>query len=140
MTLTATDFGWLLAMDGGRVQRIEIDFRLGLLFGDKAEMASLYIETPCYLRCEGRDIRLIPDEPCSLAPALALFNAEVADVSIQRTGHLTAMLKDGRSLEVDPNEQYEAWQISSTNGFLLVCSPGGEVSLFQQHEVKGQTN
>jgi hypothetical protein len=119
-------------MDEGRIQRIEVDFRLGFLFGDKTETASLYIETPCYLRCEGKNIPLMPDEPCSLAPALALFNAEVANVSIERTGHLTASLKDGRSLEVDPSEQYEAWQIGSTNGFLLVCAPGAEVALFQQ--------
>jgi hypothetical protein len=138
MELKTTAFGWLLAMDEGRVQRIEVDFRLGLLFGDKAETALLCIEMPCYLRREGRDILLTPDDPSSLAPVLAIFNAEVADISIQRTGHLTAKLKDGRSLEVDPNEQYEAWQISSTNGFLLVCSPGGEVSLFQQGRVKGQ--
>jgi hypothetical protein len=132
MQLTTTDFGWLLAMDEGRIQRIEVDFRLGFLFGDKTETASLYIETPCYLRCEGRNIPLTPHDPCSLAPALALFNADVADVTIQRTGHLTARLKDGRFVEVDPNEQYEAWQLGSANGFLLVCSPGGEVALFQQ--------
>jgi hypothetical protein len=136
MKLTATESGWLLTMDEGRVQRIEVDFRLGFLFGDNGETASLYIETPCYLRCEGRDTPLAPDDASSLAPALALFNAEVADVSIHRTGHLTARMKDGRSLEVDSNEQYEAWQIGSTNGFLLVCSPGGEVAFFQQRGVK----
>lgn len=138
MKLTATGSGWMLAMDEGRIQRIEVDFRLGLLLGDKTETASLYIETPCYLKGAGEDTLLIPDEPCSLAPVLALFNAEVEGVSIQRSGHLTAMLKNGRSLEVDPNEMYEAWQIGSTNGFLLVCSPGGEVALFEQREVRGQ--
>ena len=37
----------------------------------------------------------------------------------------------GPTLEVDPDPMYEAWQLaSSTMGFLLVCSPGGAVALF----------
>lgn len=132
MQLIPTDFGWLLKMDEGRIQRIEVDFRLGLLFGDKTETASLYIETPCHIRSEGNNTRLVPDAPWTLAPALTIINAEIADVSIQKTGYLTVKLKDGRSLEIEPNEQYEAWQVGSTNGFLLVCSPGGGVAMFQQ--------
>ncbi len=132
MQLIPTDFGWLLKMDEGRIQRIEVDFRLGLYFGDKNETASLHIGTPCNIKSEGKNTRLVPDAPWTLAPALTLFNAEIANVSIQKTGFLTAKLKDGRSLEIEPDEQYEAWQVGSTNGFLLVCSPGGEVAMFQR--------
>jgi hypothetical protein len=126
-------------MDEGRIQRIEVDFRLGLLISDKTETVCLHIAEPCCITCEGRTISLTPEDAPSLAPALVLFNAEVADVSIQRTGHLTVKLKDGRSLEADANERYEAWEIG-WNGFLFVCSPGGKVTYFQQRGVQGQSD
>ena len=140
MQLIPTDFGWLLRMDEGRIKHIGVDFRLVLLFGDKTETASLCIETPCYIRSEGKNTRLVPDAPSTLAPALTLFNAEITDISILKTGYLTAKFKDGRSLEIEPNEQYEAWQVSSTNGFLLVCSPGGEIAMFHQPSSKVSSN
>lgn len=132
MNLKATDSGWLLPMKEARVQRIEVDFRLGLILGDKCESVSLYIETLCHLKCKGYSISLIPGEASGLGPVLELFQAEVANISIQRSGHLIVMFRNGCSLEVDPNDMFEAWQIGSNNGFLLICSPGGAVSLFQK--------
>ena len=88
MQLIPTDFGWLLRMDEGRIRHIGVDFRLVLLFGDKTETASLCIETPCYIRSEGKNTRLVPDAPSTLAPALTLFNAEIADILILKTGYL----------------------------------------------------
>jgi hypothetical protein len=122
-------------MDEARVQRIEIDFRLGLLLSDRSETAHVYFETPCYLNSQGEEILLAPDDTCTLAPILALFNAEVGDVAIHGSGRLVVTFKDGRSLEADPDERFEAWQIASPNGFLLVCSPGGSVSVFQANAV-----
>lgn len=135
MILTNANDGWLLAMDEGLVQRIEIDFRLGFLFADKSETASLYIETPCILKCDGRDLPVIPSKPLTVAPILSLFNAGVADITILGTGHLTVTFRDGRLVEVCPDAKYEAWQLggaSDTNSFLLVCAPGGGVSVFQK--------
>ncbi len=41
-----------------------------------------------------------------------------------------------RFLEVSPHESYEAWQIASSIGFMMVCSPGGSVSVFRGPQVK----
>jgi len=132
MNLVDGSDGWFVAMDGGRVQRIEIDFRLGLLFGDKTGTASLYIETSCYLRGRGPEILLTPDEPSSLSPILPFFNAPVAGVAIRKSGQLVVMFDDESSLVVDPDEAFESWQMGSTGAFLLVCGPGGAVSHFRE--------
>lgn len=125
--------GWYLAFrDDGRVQLIQIDFRLGLFLSDASGEAQLYVETPCRLKGPETIVSLIPAEPLSLAPALGLFNTKVSGVAIRNTGQLNVQFGDHCSLEVDPDDAYEAWQLGCSDGFLLVCSPGGNVSLFKQ--------
>jgi len=41
MELVTVNDGWIVSMDDGRVERIEIDFRLGLLIGSASESLSL---------------------------------------------------------------------------------------------------
>jgi hypothetical protein len=134
MQLIEEKDGWSLAMQECRLVYIHIDFRLGLDLADASGMASVIIESPCRLRTQEEDSLLIPGEPKSLSPVLGLFNAEVAAISIQRSGHLKIRFGDGLSLTVDPDEKYEAWQIGCPSiGILLVCCPGGDVSIFKEH-------
>ncbi len=132
MHLITTDTGWRLSMDEGYIGRLEIDFRLGFHLADKTEWFRLWIESPCRIREGNKITALVPNSAMTLAPALALFNAKVTDISFEKTGQLALHLKDGRSVEVDPDEQYEAWEISSdTLGGILTCPPGGDLSLFK---------
>jgi hypothetical protein len=125
--------GWHLSLKDGLVQLIQIDFRLGLVLSDTSGKAQLYIETPCRLKGAGGEVPLTPSESPSLAPILPLFNAKVIGVAIRKTGQLKVEFGDGQSLDVDPDDSYEAWQLGcSSIGSLLVCSPGGMVCFFQQ--------
>ena len=130
--------GWHLVLHDGLVQLIQIDFRLGLFVSDASGKAQLYVETPCRLRGIDADVLLTPAEPSSLAPVLPLFNARVTRVAIRKTGQLKVEFGDGRTLEVDPDDKYEAWQIACSMGFMLVCSPGGNVSVFKEAEPRVQ--
>lgn len=38
------------------------------------------------------------------------------------------------ALRVEPDDHYEAWQISSDDGLLIACAPGGEVSTWHPRE------
>jgi Family of unknown function (DUF6188) len=139
MQLTEEKDGWSLRLQTGRVGYIHIDFRLGLDVTDTTGTASVTIETPCHLSSPSGETVLIPAETTTLAPALGLFNVDVEGISIQRTGRLKIIFGNDFFLRVEPNEMYEAWQIGCPNcGFLFVCSPGGEVALFQQGGVKGK--
>jgi len=135
MKYTTTNDGWHIPMDGGSIQRIEVDFRLGLHFSDKVDTGHLYIESPCYLIDNKETTLLVPAIATSVAPILSLFNAEVVEVTILKTGHLSVMFSLGRSLTIAPDPAYEAWQIGCMN-FLIVCNPGGEVSVFLEPAVK----
>lgn len=119
----------------GRLAYIHIDFRLGLDVTDATGKTSVIIETRCRLLSPNADSLLIPAEPASLAPVLALFNLDVDGMTIQRRGQLKIAFRGGHSLAVDPDERCEAWQIgcpSIGSGVLLVCPPGGEVTVFQR--------
>lgn len=94
--------------------------------------ANLTIETPFRLRSFDADVLLTPDDSSSLGPVLPLFNAKVVGLAIRKTGQLKVEFGDGCSLEVCPDESYEAWQLGSSIGFMLVCSPYGTVSLFRE--------
>jgi hypothetical protein len=132
MELNELDERWCVSMAEGRVQRIEIDFRLGLLLSDGSETASLYIGVPCRLHGPNMDAWLIPGEPASLSPVLPFFNAEVANVDARKTGELSVEFRDGHCLSAASHEKYEAWEIGATIGFLMVCSPGGAITIFRQ--------
>jgi hypothetical protein len=132
MKMTDGDNGWTLRFTDGRLNYIHIDFRLALDLVDASGTTSLTIETPCRLKWAVGEASLTPSESSSLAPILPLFNAKVIAIAIQKTGQLTVEFGDGHILEVDPDDSYEAWQLGCSSGFMLVCSPGGKVSFFQQ--------
>ena len=138
MELIESNDGWLLRFDEGRVNYIHIDFRLALDFVDGTETSLVTIETTCRLKGPDVDVPITPAESSSLAPVLPLFNANVAGIAIGKTGYLKVEFGDGRALEVAPDNSYEAWQLGCSLGFMMVCSPGGPVSLFRDNKRPGR--
>lgn len=134
MDLLNTDFGWQLTMDNGQIRRIEIDFQVRFVFEDSRDSATITIESPFFIKNKDKKEVLNPEDTTTLAPVLPLFLAHVQDVIINKTGNLKISLKGEKSIEVFPDDQYEAWQIVSSLNILLVCSPGGEVAFFDQRK------
>jgi hypothetical protein len=130
--LIETDEGWSIAHSDAQVGYIHVDYRLGLDISDTAGTVRLVVETPCKLRIAGDELTIVPDDAATLAPILMLFNVGVEEIAIHRNGELTVEFSNGRRLNVSPSDQYEAWQIACENEFLIVCQPGGAVSIFQE--------
>jgi hypothetical protein len=123
---------WQLTLIDGRITRLQMDYRLGLDLTDAEGTASLYIETPCLFYEGSSSYDLIPADTGSLGPALLLFNEGVVAVEVKPQGLLTVFLTNTRRLEVPPDSKFESWQLSLPGRFLLVGSPGGYVSVFQE--------
>lgn len=134
MKLTEESDGWRLTLDQGFVQLIQIDFRLGLFLSDGSDVAKLYVESECLLRTPGGEDRMNPEDPRSLVAILPFAQgAKVAHISIRKTGQLQLEFESGSSLEVNPQQRFEAWQLGSSSiGLLMVCAPGGSVALFEK--------
>lgn len=75
MTLTETSDSWHLALRAGRVQMIQIDFRLGLLFADGQDSSWLHIETECKLKDGRAEALFVPEQARTVAPILLFFDA-----------------------------------------------------------------
>jgi hypothetical protein len=83
MRLEEDQKGRTISFDDGRVQMIQIDFRLSFQFAEVECHTWLHIETPAWLRCKGAEILLTPEWTTSLAPVLKFFAWSVKSV-----GHL----------------------------------------------------
>jgi len=129
MDFKEEDFGWRLTFDEGRIERIQIDFRLGLAITDKISTTTITIASLCYLKGAGTDVPLGPENTPSLSPILPLFNVRVKDGFIQKTGRLALNFEDGRFLDVQPDDAYESWEVNNPSMKLrLICMPGGKVA------------
>jgi hypothetical protein len=60
----------------------------------------------------------------ALLPALG---QQVRDITITAV-KLAVVFGTGVTLTVEPGERYESWQISSDDGLLVVCNPGGDLT------------
>jgi hypothetical protein len=129
--LHQTNEGWYLAFTDGRIQLIQIDFRVGLVINDDQNEATVFIGVPFLLRDHESDLVLTPEQPTSLAPILPYFNASVGSVVVVSNGQLRMEFRSGSILQVDPNDRYEAWQLGCPN-CLLICKPGGGVAIFME--------
>lgn len=137
MELMEDQDGWYISFKDGRVQLVQIDFRLSLLVADGSDKVWVRVETPGRLKSGMTEIPIAPAQSATLAPALPLFNAVVCGVRIARTGALVIEFQHDISLHVAPDEACEAWQMEcSADGgeMLLVCPPGGDVVVFRNLE------
>jgi hypothetical protein len=130
--------GWILSFKDGRIQLIQIDFRLNFLVTDGPHRAWFHVETPGRLKIGTTETSFVPEQSVTLAPMLAFFNATVSNVRIAKTGQLVVEFEQDRLMFVAPDKAYEAWQIegSTEEGeLMLVCPPGGDVALFRDSNI-----
>ena len=50
-------------------------------------------------------------------------------------GHLSMAFEHGLQVHVEPDRQYESWQINSEDHLLIVCAPGGELTMWLPTEL-----
>jgi hypothetical protein len=139
MIFKAGNDGWSCELANSRLQMIQIDFRLSLLISNSIEDAWIHIETEGKFRSDLHEALFVPGNAQTLAPLLCLFNTEVIDISITKVGKLIIKFERNCSLEVGPDQSYEAWQVSGSGGdedkVMLVCGPGGKVTLFRDDAI-----
>jgi hypothetical protein len=68
--------------------------------------------------------------PNSLCPALSILHKQIELVTASKTGDLAVRFSDGSVLTAAPHPRYESWNISGAGGLLIVCAPGGELSVW----------
>lgn len=120
-----------LPVRGLAVSRCCIDQALLLEFFSKQIEVLVRIEGAFRLRRSGEVVLLNAEDPQSLGPALALLEQRVDTAQAQARGSLLLQFEDGTELEVDPDPDYEAWELTSTDGLRVVSTPGGGLGIWR---------
>jgi hypothetical protein len=63
------------------------------------------------------------------AALLSVLNRRASQIAVTG-GQLAISFETGLTLRVDPDQCYESWQISSDDGLLIICTPGGDLTIW----------
>ena len=119
----------LAALAGRRPERVDDAYALRLMFSapdpdEPRESIEIRIETPFVVRGpDGREHRCEPESALSLP--VDLRTLVVREASIIAPVTLRVAFDDGTELVVEPNSDYEAWQVAGPGNARVVCPPGG---------------
>ncbi|MEU7920734.1 DUF6188 family protein [Micromonospora zamorensis] len=118
---------WLLPVGDGVVTQLRIDFAFTLIVEARIEIR---IETEFSYGAPGGESRFDPSTSTSLAPLLDRHQAQITAAEISKDGRLTLTFADDAVLVVEPDDQYEAFTVTSMpppgfRGFRFVAVPGG---------------
>jgi Family of unknown function (DUF6188) len=112
-----------LPLHGATVTQIRIDHRLGLLFDSGAELA---IGGVASLRSSGGTVPIEPDRQVNVLATIDLLWDAVTHAQTSPTGRLTIEFAKGRTLGIDADVGYEAWEFVTADAEVrVVCLPGG---------------
>jgi hypothetical protein len=137
MKLVEDESAWKIEGDGCYLSTVTFDLGSHLSFEDSAnrDWARFTVGNDWELQIGEITTQPTPTRPDSLVPLLGLLQKPVNEVIISKDGHLTVTFASGATIQVAPDERYEAWEagcLVAGIGYRFVCAPGGEVALFMQ--------
>jgi len=130
-----TDQGdfWELPFSGREITRCLVDHAFSLQLWSPTVTFDLRIECPFVVReANSPDSVMNPEEVSTLAPALSMFEKCVEHARAYKDGRLEVLFSDGATLHVEPDEQYEAWEVVG-GGQRIVSTPGGELAVWSEN-------
>lgn len=118
-----------LELAGKTLNAVNIDYTVGLQL---SEEYFIRIESPFKLILADSVVTLSPEEDAApkFEPLTRLVGQQLAAANIAETGTLTVGFESGLSVVVDPDPHYEAWTVTGPNGLIIVCLPGGQLSVW----------
>jgi uncharacterized protein DUF6188 len=114
-------------LSGQTLTELRIEYTVGLTFTSDY---FVLIESPFTLDIQGKATYLTPDidPPEALEPLQGLIGRTVSESTISDTGVLSLIFDDGSRVVVEPDGDYEAWNVSGPDGLLIVCMPSGALA------------
>lgn len=121
---------WDLPLEALGVYRCIVDYAFTI---DLAHDYVIRLECPfVYTSAQGEEFHIDPGgDPVLTAPVLAVTRQQARGGRAHVDGRLELFFDDDSNLRIPPSEDYEAWTVSGPDGWLLVCTPGGEVAVFR---------
>lgn len=125
---------WSLPIKGFRIIQLRLDYAFGMEIGDADSEFSLRVNTTFKLEDSEGITSYVTEQLSEIGSALRLFNADVVDAKAFKNGRLELTFATNTVLSVEPDSQFEAWEVvsNSTDGTRVVAMPGGELAIWSQ--------
>lgn len=122
-----------LGLKGKAVQSLLIEYTVRMQLSD---VFFIVIESPFMFDSSGESVCISPEEDSEEAfqPVRELVGQTVESATADDAGTLYLRFSDSTTIEVPPDEAYEAWNVSGPNGALVVCTPGGKLAVWSATE------
>ncbi|MFG1929956.1 DUF6188 family protein [Mycobacterium sp. NPDC048908] len=115
-----------LGLRGKRLLSVSVEFAARMQVSDTYFIT---IESPFTLHVGGNAVALSPEEhPDNVLQALRqLIGYTIDEATADEAGALHVVLGGGVRITVESDPAYEAWNVSSSDGALVVSAPGGRL-------------
>ena len=117
-------------MRGCGVTDVVLNYQVHLHVGSD----TVTIESPFVIEHEGHTSTVVPETQTGAEVAEGLRGCVVSAVEASRDGQLVVRFANGTVLRVEPDPDYEAWQVYFRGHSALVALPGGGVALWRGEE------
>lgn len=125
---------WSLDLVQGEITQCTFGHQFGIAIYTPRFYLNVEIESVAVIRLpgSGHSVEVDPrtKDPMAMAPALKLLHVSADRLEASRNGRLTVALGEGGLVEVAPDDDYEAWNVTGPEGLRLVSMPGGEVAVW----------
>jgi len=127
-----------LGVAGKELRSVLIDKSMRMQLADTHVMV---IESSFTVVSSGAVVRLSPEDDPDEAfqPVRALIGQTVIEAIADDRGSLSVVFDNGVRLLAEPDPAYEAWNVSGPDGFLVVCTPGGELATWSARNRSADT-
>jgi len=112
----------------GNLVQFRMGYGLHLDLGTPDEF-EVTIEQPLSVASATREWRGDPVSVESAAVLIPMLYSTVEHIAVGDRGDLSLVLGESR-IRVEPHPDFEAWQARSRSGLLIVCLPGGGISIW----------
>ncbi len=122
---------WDIELDGWRFEQCVVDYAFGLSISNQVETIQIRLNREFSMTRDNARYDFNPvTHPEQLGPALSLLHLPVQKIRVWKNGYLLIVFPTAR-LEIQSDQDFEAWELSGPKGMLIVSLPGNEVAIWQ---------
>lgn len=123
-----------LRIDGKDISGVCVGKTLTLEIQERNSKTVIRINGPFIVKDGQLQLNLSGDRPSLAKEAAVLIGKKVQHAIGREDGTLVINFTDGASLSVPVDPDYEAWEISATDGFMAVSVPGGGLTTWSPRD------
>jgi hypothetical protein len=106
------------------LERIAVDYGIECILQSANQWVSLRFHSAMLSDV----VKIEVDQTDSVLAILRLLHQELVELIVNDEGVLNLAFKNGVEFRVCPTEEFEAWELSTSEGVRWVCMPGGKIA------------